>query len=178
MKNTLIMFGAALLSSLLSDLDFRPTWRCSQLGPGPVGLSTRSDMTYHAPTRGAGTKESPLEALPTPGPGPSPGRRSAHSGPANGSDSTSGTADQCFGTGAEKEHFPFGLTRSEMSVARLVSEGLTNNEIAVRLALSIHTVDSHARSSFTKVNANNRVELARAIIFYECDMDSDNIHPG
>lgn len=53
------------------------------------------------------------------------------------------------------------LTQSELPVARLVTEGLTNREIASRLYLSPHTIDSHLRHIFSKFGVNNRVELTR-----------------
>lgn len=53
------------------------------------------------------------------------------------------------------------LTHSELPVARLVTEGLTNREVASRLYLSRHTVDSHLRHIFAKFGVNNRVELTR-----------------
>ena len=53
------------------------------------------------------------------------------------------------------------LTQSELPVAELVTEGLTNREIARRLYLSPHTVDSHLRHIFSKFGVNNRVELTR-----------------
>ncbi|MDJ1130561.1 LuxR C-terminal-related transcriptional regulator [Streptomyces iconiensis] len=61
-----------------------------------------------------------------------------------------------------------GLTRAETSVARLVAEGLTNKEIADLLVLSVHTVGTHVRSSFSKLDVTNRVALARKIIFHDC----------
>ena len=59
------------------------------------------------------------------------------------------------------------LTTSELSVARLVTEGLTNREVAERLFLSPHTVNSHLRHVFTKLGINSRVELARLARDYE-----------
>ncbi|MDA2811419.1 LuxR C-terminal-related transcriptional regulator [Nocardiopsis sp. RSe5-2] len=59
---------------------------------------------------------------------------------------------------------PSGLTGSEMRVARLVAEGLTNREVAARLHLSPHTVDSHLRHSFTKLDISSRVELTRWVL--------------
>jgi ATP/maltotriose-dependent transcriptional regulator MalT len=53
------------------------------------------------------------------------------------------------------------LTQSELPVAQLVTEGLTNREVATRLYLSPHTVDSHLRHIFSKFGVNNRVELTR-----------------
>jgi DNA-binding NarL/FixJ family response regulator len=63
---------------------------------------------------------------------------------------------------AEPETHGWGaLTTSELSVARLVAEGLTNREVAERLFVSPHTVNSHLRHVFTKLGINSRVELAR-----------------
>jgi DNA-binding CsgD family transcriptional regulator len=53
------------------------------------------------------------------------------------------------------------LTPSEIAVARLVADGLTNREVADRLFLSPHTVVSHLRHVFAKLGINSRVELAR-----------------
>jgi DNA-binding CsgD family transcriptional regulator len=59
------------------------------------------------------------------------------------------------------------LTPSELTVARLVAEGLTNREVAERLFVSPHTVNSHLRHVFTKLGINSRVELARLAHDYE-----------
>src|SRR4029077_8936333 len=53
------------------------------------------------------------------------------------------------------------ITGSELAVARLVAEGLTNREVAARLFVSPHTVNSHLRHVFAKLGINSRVELAR-----------------
>jgi len=53
------------------------------------------------------------------------------------------------------------ITGSELAVARLVAEGLTNREAAERLFVSPHTVNSHLRHVFAKLGINSRVELAR-----------------
>jgi DNA-binding CsgD family transcriptional regulator len=50
------------------------------------------------------------------------------------------------------------LTTSELTVARLVAEGLTNREVAERLFVSPHTVNSHLRHVFSKLAINSRVE--------------------
>jgi DNA-binding CsgD family transcriptional regulator len=54
-----------------------------------------------------------------------------------------------------------GLTDSELAVVRMVAEGITNREVAERLFVSPHTVNSHLRHAFTKLGVNSRVELAR-----------------
>jgi DNA-binding CsgD family transcriptional regulator len=51
------------------------------------------------------------------------------------------------------------LTSREMEVAELVSEGLTNREIAGRLYISIRTVTSHLDHIYTKLGLSSRVAL-------------------
>ncbi|MFI8825638.1 helix-turn-helix transcriptional regulator [Streptomyces sp. NPDC053431] len=55
------------------------------------------------------------------------------------------------------------LTAAEVRVARLVAQGLTNHQVAERLSLSPHTVSSHLRRAFTKLDIGSRVELARLV---------------
>ena len=54
-----------------------------------------------------------------------------------------------------------GDDQSELAVAQLVSDGLTNREVADRLYVSPHTVNTHLRQVFAKLEINSRVELAR-----------------
>jgi DNA-binding CsgD family transcriptional regulator len=53
------------------------------------------------------------------------------------------------------------MTDSELAVARLVAQGLTNREVAERLFVSPHTVNSHLRQIFAKLQVNSRVALTR-----------------
>ncbi|HEX4219987.1 MAG TPA: AAA family ATPase [Acidimicrobiales bacterium] len=53
------------------------------------------------------------------------------------------------------------MTDSELAVARLVAQGLTNREVADRLFVSQHTVSGHLRHVFAKLDINSRVELTR-----------------
>jgi DNA-binding CsgD family transcriptional regulator len=59
------------------------------------------------------------------------------------------------------------LSPAERRVALLVADGLTNIEVAEKLYLSRHTVDSHLRRIFVKLEINRRVELA-ARVAREC----------
>jgi DNA-binding CsgD family transcriptional regulator len=53
------------------------------------------------------------------------------------------------------------MTKSELAVAQLVADGLTNREIAERLFVSPHTVNTHLRQVFAKLEINSRVDLTR-----------------
>jgi DNA-binding CsgD family transcriptional regulator len=59
------------------------------------------------------------------------------------------------------------MTDSELSVARLVAQGFTNREVAERLFVSHHTVSSHLRHVFDKLEINSRVELTRLAGVYD-----------
>ena len=52
------------------------------------------------------------------------------------------------------------LSRREMEVARLVAEGLTNREIAMRLFVSERTVDGHLEHVREKLSVNTRAQVA------------------
>ena len=53
------------------------------------------------------------------------------------------------------------MTDSELAVARLVAQGLTNREVAEQLFVSPHTVSSHLRSVFAKLDITSRLALTR-----------------
>lgn len=53
-----------------------------------------------------------------------------------------------------------GLSGRENDVARLVAQGLTNQEICAELYISLGTVKSHLGSIQTRLGARNRVEIA------------------
>ncbi|MEU1227835.1 AAA family ATPase [Streptomyces sp. NPDC005828] len=55
------------------------------------------------------------------------------------------------------------LTAAELRVARLVARGLTNRQAAEQLSLSPHTVSSHLRRAFTKLDVTSRAELTRLV---------------
>ncbi|MGH3485959.1 MAG: ATP-binding protein [Nocardioidaceae bacterium] len=61
------------------------------------------------------------------------------------------------------------LTPAELRVARLAATGLTNRDIAAELDLSPHTVESHLRHAFHKLDIRSRVELTRVVLSQERD---------
>lgn len=54
-----------------------------------------------------------------------------------------------------------GMSPRERQVAQLVTDGLSNKEIAARLHLSVRTVESHVRHLLTRAGLSNRTQLAR-----------------
>lgn len=53
------------------------------------------------------------------------------------------------------------LTRREKEVLELISAGMTNNEIALKLFISVTTVDTHRKNLLTKFEARNIAALIR-----------------
>jgi DNA-binding CsgD family transcriptional regulator len=64
------------------------------------------------------------------------------------------------------------LTDAERGLAELVGRGMTNKEIAAELFLSRHTVDSHLRHIYRKLDINSRVELARLVALARAETPS------
>jgi DNA-binding CsgD family transcriptional regulator len=66
---------------------------------------------------------------------------------------------KCTGSGWD------ALTDTERTIARLVSDGLTNRQVARRVSRSPHTVNYYLRSIFRKLDINSRVEVARYVAY-------------
>ena len=60
------------------------------------------------------------------------------------------------------------LTPTELDVVRLVSEGLSNNDIATRLFVSPRTVQTHLTHVYTKLGLSSRVQLVQEAARLSC----------
>ncbi len=54
---------------------------------------------------------------------------------------------------------PTGLTRSETEIVRMIADGFTTKEIALKKHISFHTVMTHRKNIFRKLGINNVSEL-------------------
>jgi signal transduction histidine kinase len=63
------------------------------------------------------------------------------------------------------------LTSQELQIARLVSQGLSNREVAARLFLSPRTVDAQVRNIFASLGIASRVELTQFELAPEISSD-------
>lgn len=65
------------------------------------------------------------------------------------------------------------LSEIERTVAQLVSQGLTNQQVASRVFRSPHTVNYHLRRIFEKLDIHSRLELARLTLLHYKDGRAD-----
>ncbi len=61
----------------------------------------------------------------------------------------------------EPELQRLGLSKREYEVLELIAQGLSNQEIAQKLFVSINTVKTHSSNLFMKLNARRRTEAIR-----------------
>jgi DNA-binding CsgD family transcriptional regulator len=75
--------------------------------------------------------------------------------------------DELIAAGARPRRDPVEsrshLTASELRVARMAAEGMTNRAIAQALFLTENTIETHLRSVFRKMGIRSRSQLARAL---------------
>jgi len=58
----------------------------------------------------------------------------------------------------------YGLTSREQNILELMTQGLIKKEIAERISLSYHTVDTHLRNIYTKLHVHTRTgAVAKAL---------------
>jgi two-component system response regulator NreC len=65
---------------------------------------------------------------------------------------------QRVGSGEERSSYD-NLTPREKEILDFIGEGLTNEEIADRLSLSVHTVQTHRSNIMEKLGLHNRAQL-------------------
>jgi len=64
------------------------------------------------------------------------------------------------------------ISKREMEVMALISESMTNEEIAQKLFLSAKTIKTHIRNIFEKTGIRNRVEAVLLYIRYKQEFES------
>lgn len=65
----------------------------------------------------------------------------------------------------ERTHTPgYQLSGREEQVLRLIAHGITHEQIAIRLGISPHTVDTYVKRIRSKLGAGNKAELTRAAL--------------
>ncbi len=62
-----------------------------------------------------------------------------------------------------REHDERGLTPTQLQVAELVTQGLSNREVGERLFMSPHTVEAHLTATYRALDIRSRAELADAL---------------
>jgi NarL family two-component system response regulator LiaR len=62
------------------------------------------------------------------------------------------------GTINEKELARLGLSARELEVLRLMADGLSNQEIAARLFVSLNTIKTHSANIFEKLDVRRRTQ--------------------
>jgi len=62
---------------------------------------------------------------------------------------------------------PAGLTAREVEVLRLVSQGLTDAQVAEQLVISLRTVTTHLTSIYNKLGVNSRVAATRLAVAHQ-----------
>lgn len=63
-------------------------------------------------------------------------------------------------SGTNMSDKPFQLTAREKEIIELISEGLSNKEIAARLHIATHTVKSHVHNILEKLALGSRLQIA------------------
>jgi DNA-binding CsgD family transcriptional regulator len=61
------------------------------------------------------------------------------------------------------------LTKREREVLRLISEGYSNKQGALRMQISPRTFESHRAEAMRKLGARNTADLVRAALLYAID---------
>ncbi|MCP3461855.1 MULTISPECIES: helix-turn-helix transcriptional regulator [unclassified Bradyrhizobium] len=73
------------------------------------------------------------------------------------------------GSELSSSHGPKRLTRREREVLRLISEGYSNKQGALRMQISPRTFESHRAEAMRKLGARNTADLVRAALLHSID---------
>lgn len=68
------------------------------------------------------------------------------------------TASRSVDVHEELDSIPFGISRREQEVLLLMAQGLSNQEIADKLFVSLNTIKSHSASLFLKLDVKRRTQ--------------------
>jgi DNA-binding NarL/FixJ family response regulator len=74
-----------------------------------------------------------------------------------------GVKDLIKGISQENSDLPM-ITKRESEILKLIADGLTNQEIADKLFISIFTVDSHRKNLLLKFSAKNTATLVKIVV--------------
>lgn len=67
----------------------------------------------------------------------------------------------------------YHLTERENNVLFNLAQGLTNEEIAAKLHISVHTVKAHLEAIYDKLSVSNRVQAAmKAVVLGLIDLNA------
>jgi DNA-binding CsgD family transcriptional regulator len=89
-----------------------------------------------------------------------------------GRDRSQDKSNDCAGEGIRASHVVRAtagrkpLTRREREVLKLISEGHTNKQGAMRMRISPRTFESHRAEVMRKLGARNTADLVRAALLY------------
>lgn len=92
------------------------------------------------------------------------GGGAAGGGAAGGTSADGFAADGVTADGSADAPAPDGVTDREWEVARLVAQGLANQEIGETLFMSVATVKTHLGRLYHKLQVTNRVQLAIRVL--------------
>jgi DNA-binding NarL/FixJ family response regulator len=63
--------------------------------------------------------------------------------------------------GAGQDCSPTSLSQREIEVVEYIAQGLTAAEVADKMCLSVHTINTHRKNIFKKLGVNSTTELVR-----------------
>lgn len=80
---------------------------------------------------------------------------------ANGLEYFSFETEKIYKAAIEKKNLAPILTRREIEILKLISNGFTNTQISKQLFISTDTVDTHRKNIYSKIGVNNTAQVIR-----------------